>query len=440
MYSAGATVTYYVDSDTAYTEEVDSEATCLSPTTFTPQKDGYTFVGWRQDKTASSEVIQSLTMGDDEITLYAVFTKNIALTYYSSETAETITKPEYYNCGNYSRAYFTVDAPALSGWTFEGWRYGVYNYSSFSNIMLSRDTTIYARYSKDISVNLVTGGDTLCWIASCSYIAPGTYDYGSVTQDDPTLDGWTFLGWTTGTSASADIVYATLNNTTFTANATLYAKYSKAITLTYYSTASTASTKTGTRYFNAYGNYSNPTFTINTPTLSGWTFEGWTTSSDATEAAEYSSISGTAFSEDTVLYGRWSQTITLTYYSKSSTSAAKTGTRYFNAAGNYSNPTFTVSDPSLSNWTFEGWAASASATASIAYESISSAEFSTDTTLYGKFSQSITLSYNGNSATSGSTDSQTKTRYFNTAGNYSNPSFTLASNGFTRSCYSFSKW
>ena len=36
IYSAGSIVTYYVDSNTYYQEEVDSDASCLNPTTFTP--------------------------------------------------------------------------------------------------------------------------------------------------------------------------------------------------------------------------------------------------------------------------------------------------------------------------------------------------------------------------------------------------------------------
>lgn len=45
VYSRGSTCTYYVDSGTVYTEEVDEGASCLSPKTFTPAKSGWTFVG-----------------------------------------------------------------------------------------------------------------------------------------------------------------------------------------------------------------------------------------------------------------------------------------------------------------------------------------------------------------------------------------------------------
>ena len=63
-YSSGNPVTYYVDAGTIYTEEVEDGATCLSPTTFTPSKSGYTFTGWREDSTASSSILETKVMGD----------------------------------------------------------------------------------------------------------------------------------------------------------------------------------------------------------------------------------------------------------------------------------------------------------------------------------------------------------------------------------------
>ena len=173
------------------------------------------------------------------------------------------------------------------------------------------------------------------------------------------------------------------------------------------------------------------------PTLSGWTFVGWREDTAASNSVLSSEIVG---SKDITLYAVFKKTVTLTYYSTSSTKHTATGTRYYNN-GNIANPTFTISSPSVSGWTFLGWiSSSTSATGTVSYESISGTTFSADATLYAKFSQTITLSYNGNSSTSGSTSSQTGTRYWNVYGNYSNPSFTLRSNGYTRTGYSFSKW
>ena len=47
VYSAGNIVTYHVDTGITYQEEVDEGASVLSPTSFTPTKQGWTFIGWR---------------------------------------------------------------------------------------------------------------------------------------------------------------------------------------------------------------------------------------------------------------------------------------------------------------------------------------------------------------------------------------------------------
>ena len=56
------------------------------------------------------------------------------------------------------------------------------------------------------------------------------------------------------------------------------------------------------------------------------------------------------------------------------------------------------------------------------------------------YQQAITISYNGNSATSGNVSSQTGTAYRNYAGTIVGATFTLAANGFTRTSYIFTDW
>ena len=88
---------------------------------------------------------------------------------------------------------------------------------------------------------------------------------------------------------------------------------------------------------------------------------------------------------------------------------------------------------SKSGWTFVGWRTDKTASSTV--ESSITAG-TTNINLYAVYRQSITLSYNGNGATSGSTAAQTGYRYYNNT-NIVNPSFTLRSNGFTRTNYKF---
>lgn len=288
VFTAGSTVTYYVDSGTSYTEEVDSEASCLSPKTFTPTKSGWTFVGWREDKTASSSVLSSKVMGDSPIVLYAVF--------------------------------------------------------------------------------------------------------------------------------------------------------KKAVTVTYYNNSTTASSTSGYRYYNN-GNIVNPSFTLTQASKSGWTAVGWSTSNTGNGGITYNN--GAAFARDSnvTLYGRYNQTITVTYYNGSTSASTTSGTRCYNSNGNVVNPSFTLTQAALSGWTARGWSTSTAGNGGISYNNGATFTRDSSITLYAMYYQTITLSYNGNSATSGGVSAQSNNRYYNSgSGNVVNPSFSIAANGFARTNYSFIAW
>lgn len=163
MYSAGNSVTYYVDSQTVYTEEVDSGNSCLNPTTFTPSKSGYVFAGWREDNTANGTVLTNKVMGDNPITLYAVFRKTITLSIRISGATTTQTGYQYYNNGTVANPAFTVANPTKSGGTFLGWSTSststTVSYSTISNRVFSTNTTIYSLFKfADTTVSPTSGG------------------------------------------------------------------------------------------------------------------------------------------------------------------------------------------------------------------------------------------------------------------------------------------
>ena len=91
---------------------------------------------------------------------------------------------------------------------------------------------------------------------------------------------------------------------------------------------------------------------------------------------------------------------------------------------------------SKSGWTFVGWRKDKTANGSIQSSITASTN---DINLYAVYRQSITLSYNGNGNTGGSTAAQSDYRYYNN-GNTTNPTFTIRANGFSKSGYSFVNW
>jgi uncharacterized repeat protein (TIGR02543 family) len=153
IYSAGNVVTYWVDTDIEYKEDVDSDASCLSPTSFTLSKDGWTFVGWREDTTASGDVLTSKVMGDNPISLYAVFKQDITVTTIANGELTETTKKRYYNNGSYANPTFTVANPTKSGATFKGWSTSASSTTiannDISNLILTENMTRYAVFKYD---------------------------------------------------------------------------------------------------------------------------------------------------------------------------------------------------------------------------------------------------------------------------------------------------
>ena len=295
VWKSGAVVTYYVDTGVSYIEEVDSGDSVLSPTTFTPEKSGYTFVGWREDNKADSAVLSDKTMGSDPITLYAVFKKDIVLSYYEGEKITgSKTSPLYYNNSDVTKASFSVVQKDLSGWTERGW--GVNSaadatkvYDSSATIELDSNLTIYGLYSASVTCNFYSGTNKSTnnpVTATRYYNSAGNTKEGSAKAPTPaSISGWTFRGYGGHDQTAADAyvgyqVGDTVPNISSTENH--YATYQRTFTITYNgngaSSGSTSSTS-DTAYYNSANNYKYPTVTLGS---NGFThgnvdyyFNGW---------------------------------------------------------------------------------------------------------------------------------------------------------------------
>lgn len=234
VYPNAGEVTYYVDNEVVYTEEIDIDQSCLTPTTFTPSKSGWTFVGWREDSTASSSVLSEKISDGNNYTLYAVFRQNVTVTKYNgSSSATTETKTRYYNNTNVANPSFTLSQNNLSGWTAQG--------------------------------------------------------------------------WCTSNSATAAVAVNNGATITLTANATYYGKYSRTITLSYNgngATGGSTAAQTGTRYYNS-GNYSNPSFTLRSNGFSrtNGTFTDWAIGS--VNGTKYSVGAKVTLSSNETFYAKW---------------------------------------------------------------------------------------------------------------------------------------
>ena len=211
VYSAGNTVTYYVDTNKYFVEEWDSESDVLSPKTFVPSKSGWTFVGWRQDTSASESVLKQKVMDDEPIVLYAVFTQNVTVTYYNnSKTPGKWTGKRYYNNGNVDNPTVTLTQSAVSGWAERGWSTGVAGnddifYKNATSYKVWENVTVYGTYYKSVTLsyngNNATSGSTSSQSGTAYRNYAGTVIGVTFTlrNNGYSRTNYTFTGWNLGT-------------------------------------------------------------------------------------------------------------------------------------------------------------------------------------------------------------------------------------------------
>lgn len=125
----------------------------------------------------------------------------------------------------------------------------------------------------------------------------------TLSSTKPTRSGYTFVGW--GTSASdTSKDYSAGGSYTSNASTTLYAIWSKTITLSY--NANGGSGAPANQSATIYNATTQKAFTISgtIPTRSGYDFLGWSTSSTATSAS-YSAGNNITLSSNSTLYAVW---------------------------------------------------------------------------------------------------------------------------------------
>ena len=287
VFSAGSTVTYVVDSGVSYTEEVDSGASCLSPTTFTPSKDGWTFVGWREDTTASGSVLSSKVMESEPITLYAVYAKTITANFYSgwypdTRVLNTPTGIAYYNAaGNIQNAQITAPTgTGISGWTWRGWS-NWYDGTANGDVNLNNGDIFYVHpdndgitllglYQQTITEKFIdydgSKNNEYPQYATTYYNSAGNTSYSNITVPNAAeWSGMAFQGWSYPNSNSFDVNVTAGQVLQSTADCTRYAIYAKTVYLYYDgngASSGSVTTQSGTVWCNVVGNWSYPSFTL----------------------------------------------------------------------------------------------------------------------------------------------------------------------------------
>lgn len=229
-------VLYWVDVNVGYHENVKVGDSVLNPTSFTPTKSGYTFLGWKDSGIASADVFTDKTAEGTSMILFAVFTKTITVTYRNYTVTSTATGTQYYNNSDTLNPSFTLTQTAISGWIARGWTTSAsggasaITYANGATFTRDSDITLYGCYYRTVTVsyngNGATSGSTAASTGTAYYHSSSGGTNAAITvrangfaKTDHVFVRWRLNG-TSGTVYSAGGTYSS------TADATMYAEWS----------------------------------------------------------------------------------------------------------------------------------------------------------------------------------------------------------------------
>lgn len=199
--------------------------------------------------------------------------------------------------------------------------------------------------------------------------------------------------------------------------------YEKSYTVSYNANGGSGAPSSQTKWYTT-----NLKLSSTKPTRTGYTFQGWSTSSSATSAS-YSAGGTFSTNANTTLYAVWAKNkYTISFNANGGSGAPSSQTKTYGL-----DLTLSSTKPTRSGYTFKGWGTSSSSTTA-SYQPGGKYTSNSSATLYAVWESNApttyTVSYNANGG-SGAPSSQTKTH---------GVTLTLSSTKPTRSGYSFLGW
>lgn len=281
---------------------------------------------------------------------------------------------------------YTYTDYVFQGWNTKADGTGT-SYSNLQNVTTISSLTLYAQ-----------------WLAGVNRTVTFNANGGSGTQDAQvaglptalsankfTKSGYTFIGWTTAANGSG-YSYSDKATFSFGQNTTLYAQWAAntvSRTVSFYGNGATSGT-TSSQIASSI-----QSLNMNGFSRTGYNFLGWNTSNSASTAL-YLDLQNYSFTADLSLYAIWVTQApnTITFNGNNS------------ASGSMKNQIASSRTVLASNsfdrtgYTFLNWNTAANGTG-VSYLSTYSYNFAQSTTLYAIWGQNFTISYSGNTNTSG---------------------------------------
>jgi uncharacterized repeat protein (TIGR02543 family) len=370
-------------SDQTFTYNVAQD---LTANTYT--RSGYTFAGWSTTSAGTVQFVDeaSYIIGAGNATLYAVWTANTYSVSFNPNggTGDTMSDQTF----TYGVAQDLADNTyTRTGYTFVGWAEsseGTMQYEDGASYTIGADNaTLYAIWEETeytITYNL-NGG-------SVEEQNPSSYTYfDSFTLHNPTKLGYTFTGWT-GTDLDTSTISVTIS-TSSTGNREYTANWQLAnFSVTFSSNGGTGSMSNQSFTYNTAQN-----LTANTYTRTGYTFAGWsTTSNGSVEFVDEASY--TIGADNVTLYAVWTaNTYSVSFNANGGSGDAMSNQTFtFGVAQNLTANVYT-----RTGYVFAGWSTTVSGSVQYA-DGASYSTSASNVTLYAVWSanqHTITFETNG---------------------------------------------
>lgn len=407
--SAAITVTYKDLEDAAYPAPYTSGKNYMTTLSIPPRRDtskNTEFYGYVNDTLRSHTALKEGDTVSDILDQIYHFRNNKTITYQNFFSSYNIIEFEVTNPDAITVTYdgnkpaaatgtvsgvpangsgskdgntpFTVssDIPTLAGYKFNGWNTqangGGTAYAAGATIpgaSITGDFTLYAQWIQQLSITFDANGTGVTGLPSTI-----TVDYNAATSipsSAPTRTNFTFKGWNTAANGSGTAYAAGQSIAHLTTNLPLYAQWEAYPVVTYNGNGSSTGVPSADTV--APGVYNIKT---GTPTRTGYVFGGWTPTQNSTANGLYSynaSISGSQRSmnvtSNVTLYALWNPVVT---YSTGTlpagakdTIANMPSTTTYTVDYNGTHTVLTTPTPTLSGYTFGGWARSTAATTAV---------------------------------------------------------------------------
>jgi len=327
--------------------------------------------------------------GSGVVILRWVSNANLKTVTFNSNTATPTTTTQ--RVGSDVSTPLTSNPFSRTGFVFMGWTAASDGtgtvYSDGQSFSTSSDVTLYAKWEAGVTHTIVfdaNGGTGT--MASQTAGASVAINPNQFTRTSFTFNGWNTEANGSGFSYPAGAIYA------FQSSTTLYAQWRAVVpsyTVSFFgngaeggTTASQSASETTSLNLNGF-------------TRSGYSFLGWHTN-NGSSTAQYLDGQNYAFTSDLTLYAIWAvQTNrTLSYNGNNSTSGstssqvARTGTA------------LSTNGFARSGHTFRNWNTAANGSG-VTYQTNYVYSFAADLTLFAQWGENYTITYNSNSADSG---------------------------------------